>query len=434
MFLQLLKVQGFPIKRATQKLDFLEGFSAVDLRNYQERAKWDIFNFHRANNSWYQKFTGSNKMTAWEDIPLIEKRDIQMPLNEIVTGKYLNQRRYLNNTSGSTGVPFHFSKDMFCHAMTWAYIFRGYRKIGLEYGKSLQARFFGIPLSHKKYLKEKAKDWIAARVRFPIFDLSDKSMENYFQTFGRLPFVYIYGYTSSLVLFARFLSERSIVLNEVCHSLRKCVVTSEVCSNEDRILLEKSFGVSIRNEYGAAELDIIGLEDDKGNWLLNEENLFIEVLNDEGRLVATGEEGEIVITSLYNKAMPLIRYRLGDRIILKDGLVSGRRAIKSVTGRTNDVALLPSGKRVPGLTFYYVSKTLLEQGGFIREFVIKQVSPNGFHFEYVAIQTLASRQKQEIQKLMDQYLEPGLTATFERKERIERTAAGKFKHFQYMVD
>src|SRR5690606_27295299 len=117
----------------------------------QSDAKWDIFNFHLTHNSWYGNFVASRQVSTWEDIPFVEKKDIQIPLNEIVTEKYLNQPLYLNNTSGSTGIPFHFCKDKFCHAMTWAYIFRGYRKVGLNYGKSLQARFFGIPLSRKKY-------------------------------------------------------------------------------------------------------------------------------------------------------------------------------------------------------------------------------------------------------------------------------------------
>jgi len=317
--------------------------------------------------------------------------------------------------------------------MTWAYIFKCYNEIGLEYGNSLQARFFGIPLSKKGYLKEKVKDWFASRMRFPIFDLSDGVLEGYLKKFFKVPFDYIYGYTSSLVLFARFVKTQGVVLNAICPTLRRCIVTSEVCSREDRKLLEDAFGVRVTNEYGAAELDIIAFEDDRGNWLLNEENLYIEILDENNEQVQSGEEGEVVVTSLYNRAMPLVRYKLGDRMVLSGERVCGRRVVKEMTGRTNDVALLPSGRKAPGLTFYYVSKSLLEQSGSIREFIIKQVAPIVFHFEYVADNELSEEQQQQVQKLMDEYLEPGLKATFERKVKIERTEMGKFKHFQYLV-
>lgn len=417
-----------------ERLEQACGLSEVNLLKYQDQRRWDIFEYHRVNNRWYRSFIGPRRIANWNEIPILEKRDIQRPFEEIVTTEYLKKPLYKNNTSGSTGVPFHFAKDKYCHAMTWAYILKQYQEVGLEYGKSLQARFFGIPLSSLKYAKEKVKDWLAARVRFPVFDLSDRVLDGYLRRFYKTPFVYLYGYTSSLVLFAKFVKERGVRLVEICPTLRRCVVTSEVCSDIDRALLEEAFGVRVINEYGAAELDIVAFENHEGHFLLNEENLYVEVLKDDNTPAAMGEQGQVVVTSLYNRAMPFIRYRLGDIATLKSTRINGRRAIEKVVGRTNDVAILPSGRKAPGLTFYYVSKSLLEQSGVIKEFTIKQVAPTTFHFEYVADNELTVDQRLQVQKLMDQYLEPGLSATFERKEHIERTPAGKFKHFQYLVE
>jgi phenylacetate-CoA ligase len=428
-----LFLQSFPLRQCKRVIEEGVSYSDDRLRQHQKNAKWAIVNFHKKNNPWYKAFVQGDEKVEWEQIPLLSKQNIQRPLTEIITPQYLNKSLYRNNTSGSTGIPFHFVKDKFCHAMTWALIFQKYKSIGLEYGKSLQARFFGIPLSRKKYLKEKLKDWVASRVRFPVFDLSDQTLERYLNRFYKTPFEFIYGYTSSLVLFAKYVQRREIVLKEVCPSLRCCIVTSEVCSPDDRLLLQEVFGVNIINEYGAAELDLIAFEDNDGDFVLNEENLYIEVLDEHGQPVPPGVEGEVVVTSLYNKAMPFIRYRLGDRIVLKNHKKNGRRVIESVQGRVNDVAILPSGKKSPGLTFYYVSKSMLETSGVIKEFIIKQISPNEFLYEYVATETLTQKQQQQVQKLMDQYLEPGLQATFIKVEKIERSAAGKFKHFQYLV-
>lgn len=54
-------------------------------------------------------------------------------------------------------------------------------------------------------------------------------------------FDYINGYTSSIVLFGKYLQARNIVLTDVCPTLKVCMVTSEMLFEEDKILLEKKF-------------------------------------------------------------------------------------------------------------------------------------------------------------------------------------------------
>lgn len=433
-FQALLWLQRFPLAKASKRISDLLHLSETELIKYQDAAKSEIFEYHLKHNAWYRSFVEYLRPGNWSDIPILEKRDIQGPLERIMTAGYDQRSVYINNTSGSTGVPLYFAKDKYCHAMTWAYIFRQYQNVGLEYGRSLQARFFGIPLSSWKHKKEKFKDWVASRERFPVFNMSDDVLNGYLDRFRRAPFVYVYGYTSALVLFAKFIGARGVRLADVCPTLKRCIVTSEVCDSVDRGLLEEMFGVPVTNEYGAAELDIIGFEDSNGRLIINEENLFVEVVNAKGEPVSYGEEGEVVVTSLYNKAMPFIRYRLGDIVTLAGEKVRGRRVIERLQGRINDVALLPSGRKAPGLTFYYVSKSMLEASGAIKEFVIKQVAPTVFQFEYVADSPLTMDQQLQVQNLLDTYLEPGLTATFEKKAYIQRTAAGKFKHFQRLVD
>ena len=176
-------------------------------------------------------------------------------------------------------------------------------------------------------------------------------------------------------------------------------------------------------------MDILAFEDEDGDFVLNEETLYIEILDDNNQPVEDGVEGKVVVTSLYNKAMPFIRYELGDRAILSKKIKNGKRVLEKVVGRTNDIIKLPSGKISPGLTFYYISKKLLESGGQITEFIIIQKSLNLFLFKYVSDRFLSELEKTEIRKAMDLYLEIGLICEFEKCEFIERTKAGKLKHF-----
>ena len=425
IFKKTLSVNGFPIRSAQKEFERI-----VTKVNSQERAK-DIFNYHTDNNKFYQRFLKNKVVSAvsrWEDVPIISKKDFQVDFLEII-GQQNKNSLHIHNTSGSTGTPFYFAKDKFCHAMTWAYTDYRLSEHQINLGETLQARFYGIPLGGIKYRKERLKDFLAGRVRYPVFDLSDKKLERVLEDFKVKPFVYFNGYTSSLVVFAKYLMRKNIVLRDVCPTLKLCLPTSEVCDDIDRRTLEHGFGVKIVNEYGAAELDLIAMEDNDGDWVINEETLFIEILNDDGVPVDSGEEGRVIVTALYNKAMPFIRYELGDRAILSPKMKNGRRVLERVSGRINDIIQLPSGKVSPGLTFYYISKKLLEEGGKIKEFIIRQKRLDFFVIEYTSDHNISRSEIENCQKAMDVYLEPNLKLEFHRVDNVERGKTGKLKHF-----
>jgi phenylacetate-CoA ligase len=362
------------------------------------------------------------------------KRDFQKPLAERLSKGYNLKNVYVNKTSGSSGDPFVFAKDKFSHALTWVNIFNRFGWFGIDFNSSLQARFYGIPLDFLGYKKERFKDFLGHRYRFPIFDLSDKVLETILSKFKQKRFDYINGYTSSIVLFAKFLEQKNIVLKTMCPTLKCCVVTSEMLFDDDKKLLEKQFGIPVVNEYGASELDLIAFQNPQGEWQVNSETLFVEILDDNDTVLPNGKEGRIVITSLYNKAHPFIRYDIGDVGILDEKSTFRKPILKKLIGRTNDVALLPSGKKSPGLTFYYVTKSIIEDDGNVKEFVIKQTKIDTFDIEYVSRIELSSAQIKKIEKAIATYLESGLTFRFTRKEKLERSKSGKLKQFVSIVN
>jgi phenylacetate-CoA ligase len=259
-------------------------------------------------------------------------------------------------------------------------------------------------------------------------------LEDVLLQFGRKRFNYINGYTSSIVLFAKFLQRKKIVLTSVCPTLKCCVVTSEMLFENDKILLETQFGVPVVNEYGASELDLIAFQNPQDEWQVNSETLYVEILDEHNNVLPNGEEGRVVITSLYNKAHPFIRYDIGDIGILDEQSTTKKPLLKKLIGRTNDVALLPSGKKSPGLTFYYVTKSIIEDDGNVKEFVIKQTKIDTFDIEYVSEKTLTVAQIQAIEKAITTYLESGLIFNFLRRETLERSKSGKLKQFVSLLN
>lgn len=424
-----LQLNQFPIKKAKSDLKKIIALSDVEKEAFIENQKKKIVDFHLKNNSFYQELAGSKTYEIWKNLPVLTKENLQRPLSERLSKSYSSRSVYISKTSGSSGTPFIFAKDKYAHAITWASNFMRFGWHNINLNTSYQARFYGIPRDFIGNKKEKIKDFLSNRYRFSVFDLSDTILEKYLTVFKTKKFDYINGYTSSIVLFAKFLAKKNIVLKTVCPSLQLCVVTSEMLFENDKILLEKQFGIPVINEYGASELDLIAFQNSNGEWLVNSETLFIEILDEKNAVMPYGQEGRIVITSLFNKAHPFIRYDIGDVGVLDEKSTVLKPILKSLTGRTNDIAVLPSGKKSPGLTFYYITKSIIEDDGNVKEFVIIQTKIDCFEIEYVSDYELNVAQIEKIENAITLYLEPNLKFNFKRKNSLIRSKNGKLKQF-----
>ncbi len=433
LFETTLRFNGFPIKEAKARLREIQAIAEVDYQAYVHSLRKEIVNYHLRENSYYRDFVGASEMNNWEAIPVLKKSDLQRPLQERLSHGFHPKNSYVNKTSGSSGHPFIFAKDKFCHALTWAEILNRFGWYNINFNSSLQARFYGIPLDTFGYQKERLKDRLSSRYRFPIFDLSEEKMKGFLKTFRRKKFDYINGYTSSIVLFAKFLQQKNITLIDVCPTLKQCVVTSEMLFDSDKKLMQDVFGVPVINEYGASELDLIAFTNKQDEFVVNSETLFVEILDENDNVLPNGALGRIVITSLYNKAHPLIRYDIGDTGRFTKDSTLKKPILAELIGRTNDVAVLKNDKKVPGLTFYYVTKSVIEDDGNVKEFIIEQHALNCFKIIYTSTKPLTETEEENIKKALFLYLENDLILNFERVDILDRNNRGKLKQFVNLI-
>lgn len=417
LFEQILQLKGYPFAEAKMELARLHAMSIDQFLDWQQKKAWQQVRFHYEHNPLYRKLVGNTLPEKWENLPIVTKKDLQQPLDSIITKGVNLKDCHTGNTSGSTGTPFFYAKDKMTHAMTWAVIADRYSWYGLTFS-SRQARFYGIPKEFVANRKERLKDKMMNRERFSVFDLSGKAMEQFIHRFRNGKFDYIYGYTSALVMFARYLIDKSITIKEVCPSLKICISTSETATPEDHKILKQAFGIPHIREYGLSETCITAFDAPDGNWKLTEETLFTETLS-----------GKILSTSLYNTALPMIRYETGDIGIIEKERVGLSRTLQQLHGRTNDMIILPSGTTAAGLTFYYISRSVLEASGVLKEFIIRQTGLNEFTFDIVSDRDLTTEEKELVKQKISLYLEPGLDIILNRVQHIERPASGKLKHF-----
>lgn len=147
----------------------------------------------------------------------------------------------------------------------------------------------------------------------------------------------ILAYVQSLREIALF-AERN---NRSLYHPKGIMTSAETLTKDMSEYFAQKFKCPVINRYGSREAGPIACSCEKNEGLhINILSNYVEILDDNDRNCAEGEEGRIILTLLNEHAMPLIRYDIGDRgNILKKNCSCGRgfQLMGSVSGRVVDV-------------------------------------------------------------------------------------------------
>ena len=137
------------------------------------------------------------------------------------------------------------------------------------------------------------------------------------------------------------------------------VGVSDLCPESDREIIRKAFGRELIDLYGAAETGCLAWTCPAGEGShINSDTVIVQVCRD-GRPAPAGESGNIIVTNLMSRAMPIIRYDLGDigRLSPKPPVCGlSLPLLEVIEGRADGVLSLPSGRRLSPMFFYGVMK------------------------------------------------------------------------------
>lgn len=154
-------------------------------------------------------------------------------------------------------------------------------------------------------------------------------------------------------------------------SLRLVFTSAEMLDTMTRRTLEEGFDAPVLDVYGCTETKEVAWEcPEREGYHVNAEWLLVEVLDGSGPEGLP--EGTVLLTSLYNRGMPLLRYQVGDTGRLVPGTCScgrGLPLVLPVLGRSVDYLDLPDGRtvspysltcaveNVPGIAQYQIVQT-----------------------------------------------------------------------------
>lgn len=228
-----------------------------------------------------------------------------------------------------------------------------------------------------------------------------------------------------------FLEEMAFAAPDVCGSLklRGILTTGEMLFPHQRSVIEAAFRCPVYDRYGSAEVDTVSQECGAQHGLqhISAETCWVEIVDPDGRPVRPGDTGEIVVTSLVNRAMPLLRYALGDMGRLEEAPCPCGRTLplmRIIEGRMHDRIVDTEGRSIPGGFFLYLFRGL--RG--IREVQLVQNDPRSLLVRAVRTPELTDDTLDYCRRAITGALGRGSRVRFEIVPAIERTGAGKMRY------
>jgi phenylacetate-CoA ligase len=254
-------------------------------------------------------------------------------------------------TSGSTGTPFKTYQDKNKKIRNYAdtIYFAGIA------GYKIGHRLLYLKIWAKQKMKNPVSYWLQNMKPVDVIKLDEKQiaglikeMETENSTFG------ILGYSSALELVCQYLDKYHP--QKVKANVSSVITMSESLNEFTKASLEKYFGVPAVSRYSNLENGIIAQQETNGNlrFLVNTASYHIEILKiDTDAPAKEGELGRIIVTDLYNYAMPMIRYDTGDVGSLEqDASKPGRLYLSKVEGRKLDMLYDTKGTIVSSYIMY----------------------------------------------------------------------------------
>lgn len=404
-------------KRVLSKLNKLLDYAYRNITYYQEM-------FEKSGIV----IDGNINLTSMNDLhrlPFLTKDIINQQKENLFSKEISDRQSYKNTSGGSTGKPVVFMQDReyFINNVANFYIAESWRGVGL-YDSRL--KLWGAErdiFSGKKPLISHVRDFVSNTITLNTLSMSSQDMKNFIDILNRKKPALIIAYVQSIYELAKYAKEKKIQV-EKQNAIHAAAGTLHAFMREE---IEDVFGCEVYNHYGSREVGAIASECNAHDGLhIMMDHTLVEVVNENGNLCKAGEEGEIVVTTLNNYSMPLIRYKIGDIGIMQEysecncGCTYPK--LQKVLGRTTDIFKTKKGTKIYGgyftrLFYFY---------GWINQFQVIQEEIDKIVVNIVTNSKTDHDNLDEIEKKIKLVMGDECEIEFKFPSSIPKTKTGKF--------
>jgi phenylacetate-CoA ligase len=369
----------------------------------------------------------ANPFEALRRLPVLTKDIIRSQSGKLHSRDLMGRQWQVNTSGGSTGEPIQLVQDSEYDDQSKATTLELFSRLGYELGQPL-VRLWGSErdlLGGTRSFKAQFFNWLTNTTWMNAFDMSPAQMRRHVVTLNRVRPCLVLAYAQAAYELARFVEREGLSLEP-----QQAVVTSAgTLYSFMRKKISEVFQCPVYNLYGSREVSDVACElpGMEGLWV-PPWNAFIEVLDDDGAAVPAGEEGNVVVTSLSNYAMPLLRYWIGDRGALLDGETprgSSAQVLKHVSGRNVDMFRTQEQKLIDGEFFTH----LLYFRPWVAKFQVVQRSLDEVLFKVVKTNQEPPRcDLDEIISKARAVMGPACRVAFEFLAHLPAHPSGKYRY------
>jgi len=324
------------------------------LQIYQEKRFREIVHYAYSNVPFYRQMFKTAKVSPSDirslddlnKLPIIRKTDMKKrPDSELISQEFAIHSLRKLNTGGSTGQPFSFyiskEEDEWRKAI--------YMRANISCGQKLRDCWVAILDA------ERATEISSFQHKMGIFAQNivpvTWSRKAQLETIERLKPDVLDGFSGALWLLAKEAELREAR----CIRPRIIFGSGELISQSSREYLEEYFGAPYYDQFGCTEIDRSAWQcTERSGYHMDVDSALMQFVDEDGLEVGRGERGEIVYTSLFNHAMPLIRYGVQDVGVPTDDICPcgiNLPLMKVIEGRSNSFLVFAGGGIVSPMSF-----------------------------------------------------------------------------------
>lgn len=361
---------------------------------------------------------------GFRSLPRLSKPLIQEHFDALISEQSTPQERVLNHTGGSTGAALDFYQDQTQRDWGTANKLRCNRWAGWDFGTPT-LRLWGSPQDLQSYqsAKGKLRAWVLGEATFDAFGFSEADLARLAEQMRHTRPPIVVAYASMMSHFTAYLEEQAI---DDLPAPRAIITSTDMLLPHQRTQIERVLRAPVFNRYGCREVSVVAAECEQHRLHLNADRLLVEIVDDAGQPTAPGEMGRVVITDLFNRAMPFIRYDIGDMAIASDEVCAcgrGLPVIAELVGRYADILRTPEGRFVSASAL----TTQLHQVPGLRESQLVQTARDRLRVNAVRRDGYTDESEQIFRQRLHRFFGPTMQIDFRYVEQLPRTPSGKVR-------
>lgn len=359
-----------------------------------------------------------------KSLPILTKDLLRSNFNDFLSDEYRDTKGiHYYYTGGSTGQPSKIAVDHDYMDFRWAMVYYNMTWVGYKLG-DCHGFIYGSNLDAKEQstFRQKCQQWTMNAFQLNAFYIKTADFQSFAEKCVAKRPKFLIGYASALVEFAKYVEGNKILIR-----LDFVESTAEYLSDEMRQKVEEVFACKVYDRYGCREVGNIAHECIARNGLhIDWQSVYVEIIN-KGKYPRLGpEHGDIVITSLKNKAMPLIRYFVGDvgkidPSICECGMVSPRLYLGGA--RSIDILYACNGAMISAAPLSLTTRDLYS----IQKIQYVQKSPKYLDVNIVTDHADDNSLSITLGDRLKKIFGDGMEIHFNFVDEIEREQSGKYR-------